>query len=420
MKLYYGVSDDIDNWMKLVNQIRYNFPGLETQEEFDEHKATVLKFMSKQQAICVKVSGEIAGIMLFSRSHNMICFLGVSADYRRRGIASILMNEALNNLDRSKKISVCTFRVDDEKGLAPRALYEKYGFIEGALVEVFGYPNQEYVLYLVGSECGERQKSINRIIQEISSILSGNEISIYLYGSSVLDDFRFGWSVIDILVLTKNQISEEQAKKLVKLRQIMLESEPDNEYYRSFEGSMLTLNAFISKSSDRVVYWGTSGERIADSYTFNSFDMLELIENSVLLHGCDVRIQLRAPGFSDLCDDVKYHYESIRKYVQKTERSLYSFGWLLDISRCLYTLHTGKIIAKTAAAEWALENNLCPVPDVLKMALKVRKAPIEYKNDKQILDYAESLAVPIQNYADVLEDELHRIRSAYQRKHNRC
>lgn len=73
--------------------------------------------------------------------------------------------------------------------------------------------------------------------------------------------------------------------------------------------------------------------------------------------------------------DVKRHYETIRKYAQKTGRNLYSFGWLLDIARCLYTLRTGKIIAKTAAADWALENNLCPVPDALKAAVKVRRVP---------------------------------------------
>ncbi len=157
MQLFYGTPEDIERWMGLVSRISWNFPGLETQEKLDEHKATVLKFMEKRQAICVKTGGEIVGVMLFSRSHNMICCLGVSPDHRRRGVASMLMNEALRNLDRSSEITVCTFRADDEKGTAPRALYEKYGFSEGALVEEMGYPNQEYILYPADFECGERQ-----------------------------------------------------------------------------------------------------------------------------------------------------------------------------------------------------------------------------------------------------------------------
>ncbi len=147
MQLFYGVPEDIENWMKLVNQIRGNFPGLETQESMYEHKTTVLKFMDKRQAICVKIDGEIAGVMLFSRGHNMICCLGVSPDYRRQGVASMLMDEALRNLDRTKEISVITFRADDEKGPAPRALYEKYGFTADELVESMGYPNQKYILH---------------------------------------------------------------------------------------------------------------------------------------------------------------------------------------------------------------------------------------------------------------------------------
>ena len=51
MRLFYGVPEDIENWMSLVTRVRWNFPGLETQEKLDEHKATVLRFMGKQQAI---------------------------------------------------------------------------------------------------------------------------------------------------------------------------------------------------------------------------------------------------------------------------------------------------------------------------------------------------------------------------------
>ena len=406
MQLFYGVPEDIENWMSLVTRVRWNFPALETQEKLDEYKTTVLRFMGKRQAICVKEGNEIVGVMLFSRRHNMLCCLAVSPSFRRRGVASMLMDEAFRNLDRTKEISVSTFRADDEKGTAPRTLYEKYGFVEEALIEEMNYPNQKYILYPVGSERKNRQIAINKMVREISSILQGNEPSIYLYGSSVLNDFRLGWSDIDILVLTDKQITEEQAKKLVGLRQVMLEKEPDNPYYRSFEGGMLTLDAFLTGKADRVVYWGTGGEKMTDHFVLDSFGMTELIESSILLYGNDIRNQLKAPKFSELYSDVKHHYETIRKYAQNTRRSIYSFGWMLDIARCIYTLHTGKIIAKTDAGQWALENNFCPVPDALKTALKVRKSPLEFKKDESTLDYAQTLGELIQKFADVLEKKL--------------
>ena len=146
MRVEYGKPQDIDAWMTLVEEVRWNFPGLETQEKLDEHKTTVLKFMSKRQAICVKEGNKIAGVMLFSRGHNMICCLAVSPAYRRRHAASLLMEEALRNLDRTREISVSTFRADDEKGIGPRNLYLSLGFVPGKLCEEFGYPIQEFTL----------------------------------------------------------------------------------------------------------------------------------------------------------------------------------------------------------------------------------------------------------------------------------
>lgn len=139
-------ENDIDSWMKLVREIRWNFPGLETEESLIEHRQTVLKFIKSDEAICIKDEAKIAAVLLFSKEHNMICFLAVLPEYRKKGYASELMKTALGNLDRTKEISVSTFREDDEKGTAPRALYKKFGFIEGELMEEFGYPNQKFIL----------------------------------------------------------------------------------------------------------------------------------------------------------------------------------------------------------------------------------------------------------------------------------
>ena len=252
------------------------------------------------------------------------------------------------------------------------------------------------------------QRSINNMVREISRILADCEPTIYMYGSVATDDFRLGWSDIDILVLTEKQLSEAQANLLVSLRQTMLAKETDNPYYRSFEGGMLTQNAFLANTIDRVVYWGTSGERITDRYSLDSFGMAELVDGSVLLYGKDIRNELNYPDFRELYADVKNHYETIRTYAQSTGRSFYSFGWLLDIARCIYTLRTGKIIAKTKAAEWALENNLCPDVHALTTAWNVRRNPLRYRDEKEILDYAETLGEPVQRFADVLEEELRR------------
>ncbi len=146
MEVRFGKIEDIDAWMKLVEEISWNFPGLETKEALTEHRETVLRFIGKEQALCVRNNTEVMGVLLFSRGRNMICCLGVSPKYRRYGIASSLLTVALEQLDRTKDITVSTFREEDEKGTAPRALYKKFGFIEDELIEEFGYPNQRFVL----------------------------------------------------------------------------------------------------------------------------------------------------------------------------------------------------------------------------------------------------------------------------------
>lgn len=145
MKPVYGTASDIDRWMDLVRTVREGFPGLETEESLEEHRQTVLRFMGKKQALCVKEDAAVVGVLLFSRGHNMICCLAVLPQYRKRGIASLLLEEALRQLDREKNITVSTFREEDEKGIAPRALYKKFGFVEGELTVEFGYPNQVFV-----------------------------------------------------------------------------------------------------------------------------------------------------------------------------------------------------------------------------------------------------------------------------------
>lgn len=147
MEVVYGTPSGIDAWMDLVDRVSWNFPGLETREKINEHRETVLNFMNKKQALCVKNKDEITGVLLFSRGHNMICCLAVSPRYRRRGVASSLLAKALGELDPRKDITVSTFRENDEKGIAPRAFYKKFGFVEDELIEEFGYPNQRFVLH---------------------------------------------------------------------------------------------------------------------------------------------------------------------------------------------------------------------------------------------------------------------------------
>ncbi|MGI5899794.1 MAG: phosphotransferase [Christensenellales bacterium] len=226
---------------------------------------------------------------------------------------------------------------------------------------------------------------------EIVSILTDNKPTIYLFGSVVLDDFQFGWSDIDIAVLTEREITEQQANVLVELRQAMLEHYPGNPHFRLFEGGMLSADAFLNGKGERAVYWGTSGQRITDGWDMDSFGMSELLDSGILLYGDDIRHKMTYPTYAQMRDDIARHVKAARKFGEVV-------GWLLDIARGIYTLRTGKVIAKTAAGEWALENGLCPDEDAMKRA-------VQNRYDAQLSPEKSMDNAVIQRFADVIDAE---------------
>lgn len=250
------------------------------------------------------------------------------------------------------------------------------------------------------------EKAIEIMKNAIVDILGDNISSIYLYGSITTDDFKLGWSDIDILCLTNESISDNQAFKLVDLRQNLLNIDRENEYFRLFEGGFLSVDAFINNTSDNVVYWGSSGQRITDKYQFNSFSLYELMTHGILIYGTDIRNKFKIPTSEELKKEVVRHYETIRKYAIKTDRSIYSVGWLLDIARGIYTLRTGNVISKTNAGEWVLENNISPSPDIMKKAVEIRKQPKRYIYDESFGDWAETIGDEVQKFTDILENEI--------------
>ena len=241
--------------------------------------------------------------------------------------------------------------------------------------------------------------------REISGVLGDNLLSVCLYGSAVLDDYRDGWSDIDLICFTKEPPLPQQAEKLLMLRQFLVERER-LPMFRKIEGAVVSIDEFLNKQYSRVVYWGTSGQRITDSYCFDVFSAFELIRCGKTIFGDDVRSRMILPSYDELAAGVRQHYETIRKYAKETDNSVYSCGWLLDIARCLYTLRCGDIISKTAAGEWALAERLCPCESDLRMTLSVRRDPSAYLGLTKTDQWLQTLGPSVQAFADVLEREL--------------
>ncbi|UZW15388.1 GNAT family N-acetyltransferase [Clostridium pasteurianum] len=145
--LCYAEMHDIDSWIKMIEIVRDNFPGLETTEKMDGYRETVIKNIKRKTALCVKYGNEIVGAMIFSYHSQCLSCMAVHPNYRRKGIASAMIEKMISLFPDNIDISVTTFRKNDIKGIAPRALYKKYGFEESELVIELEYPEQKFILH---------------------------------------------------------------------------------------------------------------------------------------------------------------------------------------------------------------------------------------------------------------------------------
>lgn len=148
--IQFAKEEDIDSWMRMVHIVKENFPGLETSQQIESYQKTVIKNMNRKTAICAKNSDEVIGVLLFSYNSKCLSCMAVHPEHRRKGIASAMITKMIDLFPKDVDITVTTFRKEDIKGIAPRTLYKKFGFIEDELVEEFDYPNQKFVLYRKG------------------------------------------------------------------------------------------------------------------------------------------------------------------------------------------------------------------------------------------------------------------------------
>lgn len=146
IEIEFANFDDLPSWMDLMDSIKGNFSGLHTQDLLLTYREVVIKNINRKTAICAKDKSKVVGVLLFSKNQNMLCCMGVHSDYRRLGIADCLIEKRLDNLPSNRDVVVTTFRKEDKKGVVPRSLYIKKGFIEDELCYEFDYPHQKFIL----------------------------------------------------------------------------------------------------------------------------------------------------------------------------------------------------------------------------------------------------------------------------------
>ncbi|ABS40359.1 GNAT family N-acetyltransferase [Clostridium botulinum] len=132
---------DIDIWMNLVEIVKEDFPGL----IIEDYRKILKEGIQQRTALIVKDETKAIGVLIFSYENKEIAFLAVHPQYRKKGIATALFNKMYNQFPKGTEIAVTTYRENDTKGKAARALYKRLGFIQDELIMEFGYPCQRFI-----------------------------------------------------------------------------------------------------------------------------------------------------------------------------------------------------------------------------------------------------------------------------------
>lgn len=150
MRVESATMADVASWLEIVWEVEPLFgsmPGFE---------ATLLRKIDQRAALCVRSHKQrnsacvLGGLLLGGRvPHGWIRWLAVRSSARGIGIGQCLVKAAIERLTGFDRVSVDTFRDENTGGRAARRLYERLGFLAGALVEVEGAPRQRYTLTLV-------------------------------------------------------------------------------------------------------------------------------------------------------------------------------------------------------------------------------------------------------------------------------
>lgn len=252
------------------------------------------------------------------------------------------------------------------------------------------------------------------VYDQVIRILPEQAMTVYLGGSLAAGAFAPGWSDIDLLFIKDGAITADEAADLVHLKGLLSILYPGNRYIRLYEGAFVSKGAFLGDGKGTMVYWGGSRERITHYYHPDAFSRLDLLDNARLLMGRDLRPSVIRPSHEEIYHGVYGCYRNIRRFASRVAPTLASAGFMLDLARGLYTLQYDRLISKTDAGRWALEQGFCPEPQVMEKILEIRANADIYKEDRAVCHWMGLLGPHIQAMADVLETHLKRDEQLHQ------
>ncbi len=201
------------------------------------------------------------------------------------------------------------------------------------------------------------QHIIERLINELSSILAGDLVGIFLYGSLVSGDFDIAISDIDLVVVLKADLDERQFQLLRRMHTRVVSDHPEwNNRLELAYISRRALKTFrVATSTIGIISPGEPFHLIqaGDDWLISWYD---LRENGIALLGPPIKSIIDPIPRDAWLDAVHEHIDAYRHTV-KDVADIKSLSYIvLTVARGIYTLVHGQAASKVTAAAWAQKN----------------------------------------------------------------
>jgi hypothetical protein len=202
---------------------------------------------------------------------------------------------------------------------------------------------------------------VSALLRELAArlpvILGRNLVGIYLYGSLTQRAFDPRRSDVDLIVVTRRDLTDAQFRRLGAWLARASESNP---WATRLQMSFLIRDEVLTMNSKACLY--QFGKLVRGGSDGNPIIWMNVLESGVVLHG--PRPETFVPDitreilFEALVREVGYLREEIVEKRESEWRDVPSYRAyaVLTLCRILYSLAHGTIVSKKRAARWALRN----------------------------------------------------------------
>lgn len=205
-------------------------------------------------------------------------------------------------------------------------------------------------------------KNLSQMLQAMATdfptILGGNLVGIYLWGSLTYDAFYAGCSDVDCIVVTARDLDDREFSELDEWFKLKGEQ---NRWIKRIDMRFVIDREFLDKTSRCCGFYHYTGKLVRHGSDGNPIIWINIAQSGVTLWGKDAK--LIAPHVSDQCLyealllELNYLKEDLNANIgdRSDKAFIHNAYAILTACRILYTAYHQKLTSKDEASQWAMQ-----------------------------------------------------------------